>query len=43
MNEQRRDTLPPGAHLDGDKYEIEEVLGAGSFGLVYRVSHPLLD
>ena len=43
MNEQRRDALPPGARLDADKYEIDEVLGAGSFGLVYRVRHLLLD
>ena len=41
MNEQRRDALPPGARLDGDKYEIDEVLGAGGFGLVYRVCHRL--
>ena len=43
MNEPRRDALPPGARLDGDKYAIEEVLGAGGFGLVYRVRHLLLD
>ena len=43
MNEQRRDALPPGARLDGDKYAIEEVLGSGGFGLVYRVRHLLLD
>ena len=42
-NEQRRDALPPGARLDGDKYAIEEVLGSGGFGLVYRVRHLLLD
>ena len=39
MNEQRRDALPPGTRLDGDKYEIEEVLGSGSFGVVYRAHH----
>ena len=43
MNEQRRDALPAGARLDGDKYAIEEVLGSGGFGLVYRVRHLLLD
>ena len=43
MNEQRRDALPPGARLDAGKYAIEEVLGAGGFGLVYRVRHLLLD
>ena len=43
MNEQPRDALPPGARLDGDKYAIEEVLGSGGFGLVYRVRHLLLD
>ena len=43
MNEQRRNALPPGTRLDGDKYAIEEVLGSGGFGLVYRVRHRLLD
>ena len=43
MNEQRRDALPPGARLDANKYAIEEVLGSGGFGLVYRVRHLLLD
>ena len=43
MNEQRRDALPPGTRLDGDKYAIDEVLGSGGFGLVYRVRHLLLD
>ena len=42
-NEPRRDALPPGARLDADKYAIEEVLGSGGFGLVYRVRHLLLD
>ena len=32
-----------GARLDGDKYAIEEVLGASGFGVVYRVRHLLLD
>ena len=41
MNEQRRDALPSGARLGGDKYEIDEVLGAGGFGLVYWVCHRL--
>ena len=43
MNEQRRDALPVGTRLDGDKYAIEAVLGSGGFGLVYRVRHLLLD
>ena len=34
MNEQRRDALPPGVRLDGDKYAIEEVLGSRGFGLI---------
>ena len=32
MTEQRRRVLPSGARLDGDEYEIDEVLGAGGFG-----------
>ena len=38
MNEQRRDALPPGARLDGDRYEIERDYSfRGQNGTAYLV------
>ena len=37
----RRDALPVGTELAA--YEIEALLGAGGFGVVYRARHQLLD
>ncbi|WP_018137564.1 MULTISPECIES: serine/threonine-protein kinase, partial [unclassified Thioalkalivibrio] len=41
MND-HKNALPPGTLLGG-RYRIEGLLGAGGFGMVYRVAHRYLD
>ncbi len=37
---ERRDALKPGTRLEG--YEVEETIGSGGFGIVYRARHEAL-
>ena len=42
MSATYRNALSVGTRLDGDKYQIGDVLGAGGFAVVYRATHCLL-